>query len=299
MLGLATYNVLNLFDPRDAEERAVLDAKLEFLAARIVEADADVVGLQEIGSEALLRQLVRALESRVNYTHCVIGTPDSRGIRNALISRRPLLSSRVLTTPSLEFPRFVTTDPAPYGTQLPLRRGVVHATVDAGPLGPLDVLVVHFKSGRGVPLRTPSGDLVQPTTSRDFGEANVRAMIWRAAEALFVRGEVDALFAAGKTNVAVMGDFNDVWDSVPVRIVRGGGAAALHATGILIDPETRFTVLHNGDKKMIDFILLSSALRERVENVRVLNAELHDHDISLTDAPRADSDHALVALSLA
>lgn len=298
MLGLATYNVLNLFDPRDAGEEAVLDAKLQFLAARIAEANADVVGLQEIGSEALLAQLVSLLESHAPYMHCVVGTPDSRGIRNALLSRLPLLASRVLTTPALDFPRFVTTDPAPYGTNLPLRRGIVHATVDAGALGPVDVLVVHFKSGRGVPLRTPSGDLVLPTTARDFGEANVRAMIWRAGEALFVRGAVDALFAAGKSNVAVMGDFNDVWDSVPVRIVRGGGPAVLHATGILIAPETRFTVLHNGDKKMIDHILLSSALRDRVESARVLNAELHDHDVALTDAPRADSDHALVVLSL-
>ncbi|HEX7665858.1 MAG TPA: endonuclease/exonuclease/phosphatase family protein, partial [Polyangiaceae bacterium] len=205
----------------------------------------------------------------------------------------------ILTTPALEFPRFVTTDPAPYGDRLPLRRGVVHATVDAGALGPVDVLVVHFKSGRGVPLRQPSGDVVVPTASRDYGEANVRAMIWRAAEALFVRGEVDALFAAGKTNVAVLGDFNDVWDSVPVRIVRGGGPAVLHSTGILIDAASRFTVLHNGDKKMIDHVLLSSALRERVQSARILNEELHDHDAVLSDAPRADSDHALVVLNFA
>lgn len=298
MLRLATYNVLNLFDPRNADERKITDAKIAFLGERIAESQADVVGLQEIGSEKLLDELVAWLQKHANYMHREVGTADHRGIRNAAISRLPFLSSRVLTSPALDFPRFIASDPHPYGTRLPLRRGVVHVEVDGGALGPIDMLVLHFKSARGVPLRTDSGDPIMPASSRDFGEAAMRALIWRAAEALFVRGAADALFAAGKKNVVVLGDFNDAFESTPVRMVRGGGAGVLHGTAEAIDAARRFTVLHNGDKKTIDHVLLSSSLRERLKSARILNAHLHDHDAGITDAPRPDSDHALTVVEL-
>jgi exonuclease III len=62
----------------------------------------------------------------------------------------------------------------------------------------------------------------------------------------------------------------------------------------LVAKEKRYTVLHNGDRKMIDHLLVSPTLRDRLKNTRILNEQLHDHDAALIDAPRADSDHALV-----
>ncbi|MEO7108909.1 MAG: endonuclease/exonuclease/phosphatase family protein [Polyangiaceae bacterium] len=306
MLRLATYNVLNLFDGQSEADKQVLANKVEFLAARIIESGADVVGLQEIGSEKLLEDLVLSLgvgrvpsgpQTHASYMHRVVGTPDVRGIRNALISRLPFKSSRVLTSPQLEFPRFVEGDPSPFGARLPLRRGVVHAEVDAGDLGSVDVLVVHFKSGRGVPLRTAAGEPIAPLVSRDYGEATVRALVFRAAESLFVRGAVDDLLADPKKKVAVVGDFNDVIDSVPVRIVRGGGPTLLQSCAELVSKEKRYTVMHNGDRKTIDHILVSPEMRNRLKNCSILNELLHDHDAGYTDVPRADSDHALVVAS--
>ena len=173
----------------------------------------------------------------------------------------------------------------------------MHAEIDAGDLGGVDVLVVHFKSGRGVPLRNAAGEPIAPVVSRDYGEATVRALVFRAAEALFVRGAVDDLLADPKKKVAVIGDFNDVIDSVPVRIVRGGGPMLLQSCTELVAKEKRFTVLHNGNRNTIDHILVSPALRDRLKNAAILNEQLHDHDAGFTDAPRADSDHALVVAS--
>ena len=294
MLRVATYNVLNLFDGQSDADAKVLGAKIEFLAARISESEADVVGLQEIGSERLLEALVLSLQKHAPYNHRIVGTPDVRGIRNALISRAPFKSSRVLTSPQLDFPRFIESDPPPFGARLPLRRGVVHAEIDAGELGSVDVLVVHFKSGRGVPLRTAAGEPIAPLVSRDYGDAMVRALVFRSAEALFVRGAVDDLLADPKKKIAVIGDFNDVIDSVPVRIIRGGGPMLLQSCTELVPKEQRYTVLHGGDRKMIDHLLVSSSLHDRLKMTRILNERLHDHDSGLIDAPRADSDHALV-----
>jgi predicted extracellular nuclease len=297
VLRLATYNVLNLFDGQNDADKKVLADKIEFLAARIVESGADVVGLQEIGSEKLLEALVLSLQKHAQYTHIVVGTPDVRGIRNALISRLPFKSSRVLTSPNLEFPRFVEGDPPPFGARLPLRRGVVHAEIDAGDFGSVHVLVVHFKSGRGVPLRNAAGEPIAPLVSRDYGEATVRALVFRAAEALFVRGAVDELLADPAKKVAVVGDFNDVIDSVPVRIVRGGGPMLLQSCAELVPKEKRYTVMHGGNRATIDHLLVSVDLRNSLKNCSILNELLHDHDAGYSDAPRADSDHALVVAS--
>ncbi|MEO8876036.1 MAG: endonuclease/exonuclease/phosphatase family protein [Polyangiaceae bacterium] len=297
MLRVATYNVLNLFDARTPAESKVIEAKVAFLAARIAESNADVVGLQEVGSEPLLDALLFALEQHVLYTYKVVGTPDRRGIRNVLLSRLPLKSSRVLTTPQLEFPRFVASDPAPY-TRLPLRRGIPYAEIDGGSLGSVDVMVVHFKSGRGVPLHTEEGEPIAPTVSREYGEAMIRALVFRAAEALFVRGVVDELLVADpQRKVAVIGDFNDVIDSVPVRIIRGGGVMVLQSGVDHVPKEKRYTVMHGGDRKTIDHILASPALRHHLKHTQILNDHLHDHDAGYTDEPRADSDHALVVSS--
>jgi predicted extracellular nuclease len=297
VLRVATYNVLNLFDAQNDADKKVIADKIEFLAARILESEADVVGLQEIGSEKLLNELVLSLEKHAPYTHLVVGTPDVRGIRNAIVSRLPFKSSRVLTSPNLDFPRFVEGDPPPFGARLPLRRGVVHAEVDAGDFGSVDVLVVHFKSGRGVPLRNAAGEPIAPVVSRDYGEATVRALVFRAAEALFVRGAVDELLADPRRKVAVIGDFNDVVDSVPVRIVRGGGPTLLQSCTELVAKENRYTVLHGGNRQTIDHVLVSWDLRNALKNCSILNELLRDHDAGFSDAPRADSDHALVVAS--
>src|SRR5436305_1999276 len=139
-VALATWNVKDLF------EGPGLDAKLEHLAERLAALDADVVALQEIGSEPALARLA----ARLGYAPPMFATADARGIRNAALVRPGVgvRAWRVHTARHLDFPRFDPSDPPPFGERIPLRRGVLH--VELAPLG-LHVFVVHFKSGRPVP----------------------------------------------------------------------------------------------------------------------------------------------------
>ena len=146
-LTLATFNVKDLFDvpSGDAAGRAHLDAKLDNLARIVARADADLLALQEVGSAAVVRALATRLEGGGGYGEPVVGTADARGIRCAVLSRLPLVASKVHTADHLEFPRFVSSDPSPFRSRIPLRRGVVHVTVDAPSFGTLDLLVAHFE----------------------------------------------------------------------------------------------------------------------------------------------------------
>ena len=69
---------------------------------------------------------------------------------------------------------------------MPLRRGVVHARVSVTDFGLIDVLVCHFKSQRSVPGRDSAGEVVPAQSAAARAEGELRSLVWRAAEALFV-----------------------------------------------------------------------------------------------------------------
>jgi endonuclease/exonuclease/phosphatase family metal-dependent hydrolase len=294
-LSLATFNVKDLFEPR-------IEAKLDFIAATIAKCDADVVGLQEIGPPALLEAVLDRLPhvggaKRGGYGEPLVGTADARGIRCAVVSRLPLVHREVHTADALPFPRFYTTDPAPFGTRIPLRRGIVHARVEAAGVGEVDVLVGHFKSSRPVPARDGGGREQPAGTARARGEGTVRGLVWRIAEALFVRGLADAVLAArgADAHVAVLGDLNDLPDSTALRVLRGDGPEELLDCAARVDPAARYSTLHDGRRIQIDHALATRGLHGKLTSAEFLNAQLRQHDPVLpgsTAPPTIDSDHA-------
>jgi predicted extracellular nuclease len=140
-----------------------------------------------------------------------------------------------------------------------------------------------------------------PTTSRAFAEGHLRSMVWRAAEALFVRGLVDEIHAVNADrHVVVAGDLNDHPESLVVRTVAGGGPNALAACAELVPLAARFSILHRGRRKQIDHVLVTPGLRQRVQTASFLNEDLRDHGDFHDDAPPSvDSDHAALVVSFA
>jgi endonuclease/exonuclease/phosphatase family metal-dependent hydrolase len=294
-LSLATFNVKNLLDPRDEAGRSLLPRKLDEIARMVRACDADVVGLQEVGPVELLH----AVNSRLpdcGYGAPIIGTPDSRAIRCALLARVRVVAAGVRTAEALSFPVFRAGDPQPFGTRIPLRRGIVHARVEAPGLGVVDVFVAHFKSPLPLALRDASGAEVQPSGPREHAEGVLRSLVWRAAESLYVRGLVDEVLAGEPVaHVAVVGDLNDVPGSPTVRVLRSEGAGELFDCAAVVAPDARFSVLHRGRPTQIDHALATGGLHARLVGAHFLNAELRDHgvfDPERAEPTTVDSDHA-------
>jgi endonuclease/exonuclease/phosphatase family metal-dependent hydrolase len=286
-LTLCTFNVLDLFD-------ASFTAKIEEIARLLREANPDVVALQEVGS----REALEAIRARLDgYLPPVYGTTDPRGIGNAILSRRTILRSGVHTAEALGFPAFVAGDPAPFGKRLPLRRGVVHARIEAGELGEVEILATHLKSNRPRPLRDANDAIIEPCANRERAEAQLRSLVWRSAEALHLRGLVDALFAReNDPRVVVMGDFNDVRGSLVLKIVT---CDDLFCPADHVPAERRFSALHCGHASQIDHVLLSAPLLQRVSRARFLNESLRDHGPYRDEVlPSVDSDHAPFVVEL-
>lgn len=289
MLVLATWNVKDLFDGPG------LERKLDLIGRTLGELDADVVALQEIGCE---EGLARAA-ARAGYRAPMFATPDARGIRNAALVRGDVAvrGFQVHTAPHLEFPSFEAGDPPPFGARIPLRRGVLHVELDArarGIDGVVHLFVVHFKSSRPVPRPGPA-------SGRARAEGELLALVWRSAEALHVRGLVDDVLARDPSaHVVVAGDYNDGPASVVVSVVSDDGA--LVSAADRVDEAARYTVLVDGNKRLIDHILVSRGLAARLGRVRIVNAGLRDHSLFPShEAPPSDlpdSDHAPLVVEL-
>jgi endonuclease/exonuclease/phosphatase family metal-dependent hydrolase len=294
-LSLATYNVKNLLQPRTEADRARLPAKLDALATALRRLNADVVALQEIGPPELAQELVARL-SDLGYADPTLGTADARGIRCALLARPPLLDVTVHAADALSFPIFRAGDPEPFGARIPLRRGIVHATVDAGDLGAVHVLVAHFKSRLPVPLRDEAGAEIADESALGHAEGLVRSLVWRAAESLHVRRLVDAIVRAQPTaHVAVAGDLNDTPESPVSSALRSAGAGALFDCATGIPEAARFSVLHDGRGTQIDHVLVTAGLRAHLRSAEFANEDLRDHGPSIPgfeEELTIDSDHA-------
>jgi endonuclease/exonuclease/phosphatase family metal-dependent hydrolase len=225
-----------------------------------------------------------------------VGAADARGIRCALLSRLPLLDVRDHTAAALAFPAFAETDPAPFGTRIPLRRGVVHAVLEPPGMPRVHVFSAHFKSGLGVPLRGSGGVELPATTPRARSEALVRSLVWRAAEALHLRGLVDdALAASPSAQAIVAGDLNDVPESPVLGALRGDGAGELFDCAARIPNERRFSVIQGGRGVQLDHVLVTAGLYAHVVGARFVNSRLRDHGSFVRrepEPPSIDSDHA-------
>lgn len=299
-LRVATYNLKDFFEPRSDDEGPIVERKIANVAALLRQANADVVAFQEVGSEALMDRLCRVELRELGYDTLQIGPPDRRGIGNAIATRLPVLKKDVVVAGSLSFPRFAVTDPEPYAS-VPLRRAVVHVTVDAGELGPVDLFTIHFKSRLAAALKDEQGEAVRDASARAIGEAHLRAFVMRSAEALHVRSLVDALLDADPNrNVIVLGDFNDKLYALPTRVVRGAfpyvdPRRVLASATDGLPHEQRFSVLHGGYGDLIDHVLVSPGLSRRLLGAEILNATLRDHGPYIPDSPiQPDSDHAPV-----
>ncbi|MBC7453678.1 MAG: endonuclease/exonuclease/phosphatase family protein [Massilia sp.] len=308
-IRFATFNAFNLapagaklYDNLLPCTQSEFEAKVDWTARQIDLLDADVIGFQEIFSQAALKL---ALSRTRNYQHAFhVGfDPDPSCERLtpsvALVSRLPLAAPGVAHA---LFPAGVAMPP---GSREPDRfaRPVVHAQVIVSPELNVDVLVVHLKSKRPDYRTGDSGDDAQ-----QYALACLRSLVRRGTEAVALRVLLSNLARGAQRARVVLGDFNDVADAVTTGIVQGIGAPLgerlfdAYQLQRWPDPlrHVGFSNLHDGRYSTIDHILVSEEFNGALPNAigEVVDViYLNDH-LVLALAPASDHGQVLARIRL-
>ncbi|RJG02098.1 endonuclease/exonuclease/phosphatase family protein [Noviherbaspirillum sedimenti] len=319
-IRFATFNVCNLappgmtfydnLPPYTPEE---YEAKLNWLAHKIDEIDADVIGFQEIFSQSCLRTVLARTRDYREALHA--GFDPDPAIEPltpsvALVSRLPFAAAPAAfhELPPALLARLARLDS-------PLRRftrPLLYVPVRIAPHLTVNVLVVHLKSKR--PDYLDGEDVTDPALS-DL--ASLRSLYRRGTEAVGLRHVLDGLMPAdGHAPLVVMGDFNDIAEAVTTQMVTGAGRPLPQAADMdgfsrrLFDSyriQTRrdfsrdvgYSHMHEGVFNTLDHVLVSKEFHpDWPDAVGAVMEVLYLNDHVQLSLPQA-SDHGAVLVRLA
>lgn len=272
-----TWNLENLFSPPPSAttaERQDYDEKLLTLANAILQLDADIVGMQEIGNPQAFDDLRERLDGR--YPHHHLSTaPDSRGIRVGFLSKLAIEESEEI----IDFPtEGLSSVPGLDNRGNPvdvtrLSRGALRVAVTLASGLTVHLINNHWKSKL---LTFPGGRF---NTSNEDERAQVAgfALLKRTAEAVAIRVRTNQFLVGNRSQgTIVLGDLNDVTEAATTQILQGPSGSEIGTRGFnrpdkgddarlfnlapLIPLERRFSRIFKGVGELLDHILVSQEL---------------------------------------
>jgi endonuclease/exonuclease/phosphatase family metal-dependent hydrolase len=199
---VATYNLYSYCDEVTGTRTVKTEAARASIRDSIRALRADVLALQEMGGNRPFLELRQALKADgVDYPYGELLLGWDTNIHVALLSKFPITACHRHTNDTYLL----------MGRRHHLARGILEAQVQIASNYTLTAFVVHLKS------------------RRQAVEADESEM--RLQEAQIVREKIDAVLTSNpRANLLVLGDFNDVKDSRPVRTILGRARTALFDT---------------------------------------------------------------------
>jgi predicted extracellular nuclease len=289
---VVSYNINNFFDNQDDPNKEDdLDEDTDRLNEKITRSvDAidrilqrpDVIALQEVENEAILQQLVTALNNGESggerYRGFLFEGNDERGIDNAL-----LVKERVNPSNPRQLGR---TEPEPETIPADEDCSDVEGLLfDRPPLAvdvtapnglKFTVFANHFKAKGG----GEQGDV----------EGEGGGSLCRQAQARFVRDQVQRIVNGGGQAI-VAGDLNSFEDEAPLRVLEEGGL--LDNQFDKEEPQQRYSFQFQGRLQTLDHILITQGLNPRYAefqyahfNIDYFERERQDPGTPSTDGQR-------------
>ena len=199
---VATFNVENYLDAPSGRRPAKSREARARVRENILAIKPDVIALEEVGSTNALLELQSALKAAgldLPYWDQVAGYDTN--IHVSVLGRFPIIARRPHTNESFLLE----------GRRFQVSRGFAEMEIQVNPKFKFTLIAAHLKSRRPDPMA-------------DEEE-------WRYEEAVALRRVIDARLADDPgQKLVVLGDFNDVKDSKPLRAIMGRGRTRLFDT---------------------------------------------------------------------
>lgn len=283
---VATANLLNFALPNrvfyhntDPYSHQQYQQKLDALAPLIQRLQADIIGVQEVWDEQAMVDLCHKAglrdyhvaipmasnqaDSPLTQGQGAIGTPAV-----GLVSRFEIIKTQLLT----QMPSIAVMQVPDLGEYRTFNRPPVIADVRLPTGQEMTVIVAHLKSKRPEFLENTRGE---PLEDRDDPlirvRAKLRSLCMRAAEAAGIRQTVIETLRHNSRPLILLGDMNDVMQSVTCQLLSESGEVFYDKSMrdiVLYDAssvQTRlqwlrdvaYTHIHQGMPEVLDQILLS------------------------------------------
>jgi endonuclease/exonuclease/phosphatase family metal-dependent hydrolase len=240
---IATWNLDNYLDEPTPQRRAKTPISKAAVHETLRDLRADVIALQEMGSTNSLSELRDTLHCLgLDYPYWEHLHARDEEVHLAVLSRFPIIARRPHTNDT-----FLLND-----RRFFVRRGFAEIDIRVGTNYQFTLITAHLKSKR-----------------RD---AHADEAMLRLEEARCLRRKADALLnARADANFVLIGDFNDIVDSPPLRVLLGHGSRALFDTcpRELVSGNTSSlqapTWTYHYDRRQsierVDYILLSPGMK--------------------------------------
>jgi endonuclease/exonuclease/phosphatase family metal-dependent hydrolase len=193
---VAAYNVENYLDqPTESRPHPKSAAARAKVRDSILALKPDVLALEEMGRPSALQELRASLKAGgLDFPHWEHVTGFDTNIHVAVLSRFPFIARRPHTNDN-----FLLS-----GRRFRVSRGFAEVDIQVNPRYSFTLIAAHLKSKRPVP---------------ETDEAELRL-----EEARVLRGIIDSdLTHDPNRNLVVLGDFNDLQNSAPIRQLIGRG----------------------------------------------------------------------------
>lgn len=321
-LRIATFNLENLDD--EPGEEAPFAERVAVLRPQLLRLDADILCFQEIHGQAIAKhqRTLRALQKLIEgtpyegYAMAASEHPPGHGpagIHNLVtLSRFPIQKSESVRQSIVAPPlyRTLTSDPpAPAPEPVPWERPVLYSLIELPGGRPLHVVNLHLKAPLAAHVPGQKTGPFQWRSVSGWAEGFFLAEIKRAGQALEVRLLVDRIFDADEgAFIVVAGDLNADISEMPARLLLGaiedtGNGLLAHRALVAVErglPEDRrFSVVHAGERVMLDHLLLSRAILAHYRRIEVHNEALGDEVIAYASVKASpESYHAPVVAEL-
>ncbi|WP_338766713.1 endonuclease/exonuclease/phosphatase family protein [Massilia sp. METH4] len=321
-IRFATFNVCNLappgaklYDNLEPLTPEAYDAKANWIAQQLDQLDADVIGFQEIFSQAALRDVLSRTRKYREALHAGFD-PDPRATRLtpnvAIVSRLPLAGAPAVYA---HFPEDVPCDSGNPDSDR-FARAPLHVKVVLPGERIVDVVVVHLKSRRPDYRAGDSGE-----DPLHYAMASLRSLVWRGTEAVALRVLLSKMMREARRPCVVLGDFNDTADAVTTTIVLGTGSTrsiANGANGITEERRGRlydsnqiqlrqdhlrhvgYTSIHEGHYSTIDHVLVSEEFNRNSPRAigEVIDVSYFNDHLRLERPEASDHGQVLVRMRL-
>jgi endonuclease/exonuclease/phosphatase family metal-dependent hydrolase len=299
-MRVASFNLENLGMP--GKTGVATSSRLAVLRPQLKRLKADIVCLQEINGETsptadgrTLASLDRLIEGtpyqdfeRVHSVDPIAGRlSDKHNL--VVMSRWPIIGKRQIwhdhVSPTSYLP--VSASPAAdTATEITWDRPVLYCSVELPDGTTLHVFNLHLRAPLAAPIAGQKTGPFSWRSSSAWAEGFYLAMLKRSGQALETRIEIDRIFdAEPEAQILVCGDFNAAEREVPARIIAASvddtangelaGRALVHLERT-VPQSQRFSVIHHGERLMLDHILISHALLARYRHFEVHNELLGD-----------------------